>query len=287
MNNALKTFIFIALLQPMLADEKSSAPTGRGKGVHHTYRMEEWDGHAQAITRLDKADASYEFIRITKNCFQIQKAGPAPEVLFSFDSSFKDGGVIENDGMLVDVIEDENEVSALMYGTRGYYMATAAKAPPVLAQGFFYYVPKPLRVKNWHLLSSVRSRDYYESIKDVRYPLSEKIAEARLLKPGTIEFTFRDRDGVVHKPDVFSLNGRMLLKNGVEVRGSMVRTYVFSEQEFLDSLEDKRLSDAVIKELFLQTFGDKKEFMSAISNFKNKDVHSKLEKRFDSVFSGK
>lgn len=273
-------FALLIFVQAASADEVISG--GLGSGEHRPYKIDEWSGSEQLITRLKKPSDVYEFVRVSRDAFEIRLGSGKSEVLFRFNRLFNDGGSIWNEAKLIDIFRDKDHVSALMYGERGYYLVAASAKSPLLEKGEFYAQPKLLQVENWYLVSSVHSRDYYGD-REVRYPLSSKIGSVKLLGPNVIEFTYRQADGKDLAPDVFSFKGNQLLKNGREDGEVVIWRLKTDEEELIRYLKMIE-SDEDLRKMLLNTFTTKEDFLSYVSNYRVKKNYDEIKERVEKAF---
>ncbi len=247
---------------------------GLGSGEHFPYDLKIWKGKEQLVTRLAKKSEVYEFVRVSKEEFQVRQSGDAGEIFFRFNTEFLDGGVILANGRLVDLLKTQETVSALMYGDQGYFLIEATKNAPELKRGQIYIIPKPIRVHHWNRTFLARSTDYYQDLMEVRYPLSEKIASASLLESRKIEFVYRDQNGKKGVADVFHFKGDTLFKNGKELRKAVVFEFIGNEKSWLSGLESAlHDKDSRAKH---QKYYDKDELLLAFSNASSTEIHKKL-----------
>lgn len=264
------------------ADDNTRAG-GLGSGVHFPYELKRWHGKEQLVTKLEKAGEVYEFVRVSKEEFHVRQSGSAAEVFFKFNTEFPDGGVILSQGKLVDLLKKQETVSALMYGDNGYFLIEASLKTPVPKKGQIYIIPKPIRVNNWKRNFVAVSTDYYLDLEEVRYPLSTKIASARLLEPRKIEFVYRDKNGKEGATDIFFYKEDTLFKNGKELRKALTMDGSSNETYWLESME-RALHDKDERAEYLKYYA-KDELISAFSNASSPEIHKKLVKLVDQVYA--
>lgn len=256
---------------------------GLGSGKHFPYELTRWQGKEQLITKLTKGGEVYEFVRVSKEEFHVRQAGADAEVFFKFNTEFQDGGVILSEGKLVDLLKTQENVTALMYGEQGYFLIEAAKKAPEPKKGQIYIISKPIRVQNWHRTFVAVSTDYYLDLDEVRYPLSTKIASARLLEPRKMEFVYRDKNGNEGNTDIFFYREDTLFKNGKELRKALVLNGISDETYWLKSME-RALNDKDERAEYLKYY-TKDELISAFSNASSPEIHKKLIELLDQVYT--
>ena len=265
------------------ADDHTSVG-GLGSGEHFPYELTRWHGKEQLVTKLEKAGAVYEFVRVSKEEFQIRQAGDTPDVFFKFNTELNDGGVILMNGKLVDLLKTQDKVAALMYGDSGYFLIEASQEIPELKKGQIYIISKPIRAQNWHRTFMARSRDYYHGADEVRYPLSDKVASAKLLDSRKIEFIYKDLHGKAGNADVCFYKDATLFKNNKEVvKEAIVTDYISDDKSWLSGLE-RMLQDKDVRAIRTKYY-DKHELISAFSNASSPEIHKKLIELVEQVYA--
>ncbi len=257
---------------------------GLGTGQHFPYELTRWHGKEQLVTKLEKAGEVYEFVRVSKEEFQVRQAGAAGELFFRFNTEFTEGGVILANGKLVDMFKTQDTATALMYGEQGYFLIEASKKTPELKKGQIYILPKQIRVENWHRTFLARSRDYYQGIDSVRYPLSDKIVSVRLLDPRKIEFVYKDPSNKEGVADVFFYKGDTLIKNEKElVKRALVTDCISKDETWISELE-RALHDKDERAEYLKYYA-KDELISAFSNASSPEIQKKLIELVEQVYA--
>lgn len=265
----------------MSAAQNGTVAGALGEGEHATYDLNVWKGKEQLITKLTKGGELFEFVRVSKEEFQIRQAGEEGEIFFKFSTEFDDRGVILEQGKMVDILRSQDTVTALFYGNSGYFLIEASNKPPELKKSQVRLIPKPVRVHNWTRTFRVWATDYYADT-DIGDEISHKVTSAKLADFRKIEFIHRDRNGKATPADIFTFQGETLYKNGKEHRKVPVNNFITEEGELLSNFE-RALHDVNIRAKFLKYF-DKAELISVFSNASTPQIQERLMELVEKVY---
>lgn len=250
-----------------------------GDGEQHAYDFDRWDGKDTIITKLARDKTEYIFVRASKDIFEVRSQAPVSEILFRFDMTF---GMDRYDAKLVDVFREGDRTTALFHSSVGYNLIFATKKKQVFEKGKVLLISKNKRTPEWYWAGFIYGHDYYD-FKELGGPPESKVASVRLVGLEKMEFRYKNRKGDVGDPDVFSLSGDKVLKDGVVV-GSILRGGEQDEEKILEWFNRK--SDEQVRDHILRLAETKEEYLKIIlENNRDRKTFDAIKIRLDKAFA--